>query len=278
MDLNTLRKLLRIEQWYKNVLILTAALFTNNHLSPIQLLLGFFGLCTLSSFTYIFNDWMDREKDRLHRNKKDRPLASGKVSGLQAFLIASVLLGFNIFACSQLGSLYTLSSGLYFLATNAYSLGLKNIPLLDLALILFNFNLRTLAGFQNFPHLNDSVYFLLLSGLVLFSITSKRKADRKLLGEKAVAHKPVLAFYTQTRCRLLIVFSYGLVLGGVLFLSLQNDKPLIALFFILMVLYTNLYFKKNPSLAVKPHYLFRNPVWTLLFLLLLTLPLFSQRI
>lgn len=272
MDLNSLRKLLRIEQWYKNVLIVTAALFTSNTLEPSQLVLGFFGLCTLSSVTYIFNDWMDREKDRHHPNKKDRPLASGKVSGLQALLIAVLLLGFNVFVCSQLGQLYVLSSALYFIATNLYSLGLKNVPLLDIALILLNFNLRTLAGFQSLPHPNDGVYFLLLSGLVLFSITSKRKADRKLLGEKAAAHKPVLAFYTQTRCRLLIVLAYLFVCSGVLTLALQKSAELVGLLFILMVLYTNLCFKKDPSLAVKPHYLFRNPIWTLLFVLLLILP------
>lgn len=276
MDLNSLRKLLRVEQWYKNVLIVTAALFTSAALEPSQLILGFFGLCALSSVTYIFNDWMDREKDRHHPNKKDRPLASGKVSGLQALLIASLLLIFNITACSQLGSVYTLSSGLLFIATNLYSLGLKNVPLLDIALILLNFNLRTLAGFQDFPNLNDGVYFLLLSGLVLFSVTSKRKADRKLLGEKAAAHKPVLAFYTQSRCRLLIVLAYLFVCSGVFLLALQKNAELEGLVFIVMVLYTNLCFRKDPTLAVKPHYLFRNPIWTLLFFALFALPLLQS--
>ncbi len=275
MDINTLRKLLRVEQWYKNILILTATLFTTNHLAPLDLVLGFFGLCALSSVTYIFNDWMDREKDKLHPQKKDRPLASGKVSGSTAFALALSLLGFNIFVCTQLGALYGASSLFYFLATNAYSLGLKNIPILDVLLILLNFNLRTLAGFEQVPHLSDAVFFVLLSGLVLFSITSKRKADRKLLGAKAAAHKPVLAFYTQTVCRTLIVVSYFLVLGGVLLLSLTTNQPMIGLLFILMVLYTNLCFRKNPGLAVKPHYLFKNAVWTLLLFTLISLPLIS---
>ena len=273
MHLNRYRKLLRIEQWYKNVLILTAFLFTNNSLSLGQLALGFFGLCTLSSVTYIFNDWMDREKDKIHPNKKDRPFASGKLSGTDGLVIALLLLSFSVFVCLQLGTLYAVSSVLYFIATNLYSLGLKNIPLLDLTLILLNFNLRTLAGFQGLPQLNDAVYFLLLSGLVLFSLTSKRKADRKLLGEKAVAHKPVLAFYSQNVCRTLIVFSYLLVLSGVFVLAFQNEAPFEALLFILTVLYTSFCFRRDPTLAVKPHYLFKNPVWTLLFLSLLGLPL-----
>ena len=274
MHLNTLRKLLRLEQWYKNILILTAFLFTDNHLPLPHLVLGFFGLCTLSSVTYIFNDWMDREKDRLHPQKKDRPLASGKISGTQAILLALLLLGFNIFACTQIGGLYPFVSLVYFVATNAYSLGLKNVPLLDILLILLNFNLRTLAGFDHFPAPTDLVYFALLSGLVLFSIVSKRKADRNLLGEKAIAHKPVLRFYRRGLCRILIVFAYFLVCLGVFTLALQKaERTLEALLFVLMVLYTNWCFKRNPQHAVKPHYLFRNPVWTLLFLTLLILPL-----
>ncbi|QQR55507.1 UbiA family prenyltransferase [Candidatus Peregrinibacteria bacterium] len=274
MHLNEIRKLLRLEQWYKNILIVTAFLFTQNHLAPLHLALGFLGFCTLSSTTYIINDWMDREKDRHHPQKKDRPLASGKVTGLQALITGTLLLAFSLYVCTQLGSLYTFSAAIYFLGTNAYSFGLKNIPLLDIAIILLNFNLRTLAGFQAFPALNDSVYFVLLSGLVLFAITSKRKSDRAVLGEKAVAHKPVLKFYTKGLCRIIITFSYFLVCLGVFTLAMQKEERLIeALLFVLMMLYTNRCFKQKPELAIKPHYLFTNPVWILLLLTLLLLPL-----
>lgn len=262
-----------MEQWYKNILIVTAFLFTGHTLTPPALLLGFLGLCALSSVTYIFNDWMDREKDKLHPQKKDRPLASGKVNGAQALVIALALLGFNGWVSFTLGGLYPWASLAYFVATNAYSLGLKNIPLLDIGLILLNFNLRTLAGFSEVPTPHEGVYFALLTGLVLFSITSKRKADRTLLGEKALAHKPVLTFYTLKVTRLLIVLAYILVLGGVITLALQESKLPLGLLFVMMVLYTQLCFKRNPHLAIKPHYLFKNPVWTLLLASLLTLPL-----
>ena len=81
---------------------------------------------------------MDRESDRLHPVKKNRPLASGAVTGIQATVIVFILFLFVLTACFYLGMFYGLVILTYVVFTNAYSFGLKNVPVLDILLISLN--------------------------------------------------------------------------------------------------------------------------------------------
>jgi len=72
-------RLLRPRQWYKNLLVFLALIFSGNLLNVAAIgnaLLAFASFCALSSATYVINDYADRHKDRLHPEKWNRPIAS----------------------------------------------------------------------------------------------------------------------------------------------------------------------------------------------------------
>jgi decaprenyl-phosphate phosphoribosyltransferase len=87
-------KLLRPHQYIKNLLVffpLFFALKINNAALLKQSLIAFAAFCFAASTIYIVNDIRDIEKDRAHPEKKNRPLASGKVSVKSAIIISVIL-------------------------------------------------------------------------------------------------------------------------------------------------------------------------------------------
>ena len=267
--LNSYRKLLRIEQWYKNFLDFATLLFAPETIQPWPLLLlAFFGLCNVSSLTYIANDWLDRGKDRLHPVKKNRPLASGKISSKAALIVASFLAMFTLITAFRIEGLYSFAVLVYFVLTLAYSFGLKNLPLVDIFIIGINFTLRTLAGLLTLPTRFELPYFVFIFAFVLLFLTHKRRSDIKLLGAgKAIAHKPVLKFYTRRVCYGIRALAYMLILAAFHELFLEGWSPYFLLAILALLFYTSTLFVKNPALAIRPHYLFKNKLWIYLLFL-----------
>jgi 4-hydroxybenzoate polyprenyltransferase len=127
-----------------------------------------FGLC--ASATYIVNDLLDIEADRLHPRKRRRPFAAGDLSALTGvgvvvlFLLASVALALATPHIAQsLGSLPLESDsnhflglqtqyaflgwlGIYAVTTLAYSLRLKRAVLVDVIVLSGLYTIRILAG------------------------------------------------------------------------------------------------------------------------------------
>ena len=94
--------LMRPQHYIKNFLIFVPLVFSKN-LSDFSLfgktLLGFLAFSLLASVVYIFNDIHDVDADRLHEIKRNRPIASGKISIPVAYGIIGVLLVISI-ACN----------------------------------------------------------------------------------------------------------------------------------------------------------------------------------
>ena len=81
--MNSLLKLIRIRQWYKNIIIFLPLVFSFQFLdfdSLTQTITGFLVLCIVSSAIYILNDIKDVNADRNHPEKRNRPLAKGDIS------------------------------------------------------------------------------------------------------------------------------------------------------------------------------------------------------
>ena len=145
-------KLMRVKHYVKNVYVWFAIVFSGSlfdYKSLLSILFAFLAFSFTSSFVYIINDIKDIEKDRLHEKKKKRPLASGKISiklgVIIAFASLVVAAVFDYLAVSNTWGtvLYLLG---YILINIAYSLKLKNIPLVDVAIIVVGFMLRMMYG------------------------------------------------------------------------------------------------------------------------------------
>ncbi len=142
-------KLFRVTQWVKNLFIFVPLIFSKNlfglHLFG-QVLYAFFVFSLTASSVYILNDIVDLKKDREHPKKKNRPLASGKVSPNSAFILFILLVAIVTVIAFNLPFLFQIALASYFLINVAYTFGLKKIVILDLFCIASGFILRVLAG------------------------------------------------------------------------------------------------------------------------------------
>lgn len=145
-------KLFRIKHYLKNVLIFLPIIFSSNlfNLSLlVKNIVGFFAFSLVTSVVYIINDIKDVEKDRKHPVKKNRPIANGDVSEKKAKLcIFFVLL--MLFGVLYFNDLLVHNSILilltYFFLNLGYSLGWKEIPIVDVVILASGFVFRVLYG------------------------------------------------------------------------------------------------------------------------------------
>ena len=149
-------RLIRLKHWIKNFLIMLPAVFSGRLTEGRILLCAFTGmLCfgTASSAIYVFNDLCDAENDRRHPEKCKRPIASGEVKekaagvlivGLSAVTFGMMAVQFLILDMPVIGCV--LFPLLYIALNTAYSKGLKNVPLADLAILVSGFVIRTIYG------------------------------------------------------------------------------------------------------------------------------------
>ena len=142
-------RLLRPLQWMKNVFVLAPLFFTGkllmvSLLGPTLLVMAAF--CLAASSIYCLNDVRDAEADRLHPKKRLRPIASGKVSVKTGYgVMVAAMVGAVTLALS-VGTGPTVCIGIYLLINIAYCLKLKQVAILDVALIAIGFVLRVLGG------------------------------------------------------------------------------------------------------------------------------------
>ncbi len=147
-------KLFRVKHYIKNLLIFLPLFFSQSIFNKDLLfldLLGFIIFSITSSIIYIINDIMDIEKDKLHPIKKNRPLASGKISIKQA-KICEIFLVIIFILLNIITSYFThkitsiIIPIIYFIINILYSKKLKEIPIVDVAIISFGFLLRVYYG------------------------------------------------------------------------------------------------------------------------------------
>lgn len=190
---------MRPRQWSKNLLLFAGLLFAEKlgDISRVRLdVLAFVSFCLISGAVYIYNDLQDLEQDRLHPQKRLRPIASGKlpvpVAGwwMTGAMLAGLLLAFWI------RPVFGWLAVLYVLLSLGYSLGGKQIVILDVFLIAGGFVLRALAGAVA---IDVSISGWLLACTTLLSLFlgfCKRRHELALLGEDAVNHRATLGEYS----------------------------------------------------------------------------------
>lgn len=199
-------RLLRPHQWLKNGFVFVGLLFGHAWHDPDRVALAlsaFIAFCLLSSAVYVINDLVDREQDRLHPEKRHRPLASGAVGVPAALVLAAFcLMGGLGLAFGAFGSLGLPASQApwiflaYLLLNAGYSAGLKHVVVLDVFIIAAGFLLRLLAGTLGIGI--QPSHWLLLCGLMLtlFLGFAKRRAELDALLAESGSHRRVLDDYT----------------------------------------------------------------------------------
>ena len=172
--------LMRVHHYIKNILIFMPLIFSGNLTDRRKFtatLLGMIAFSLVTSAVYIINDIRDAEKDRMHPTKKNRPIASGAVTPFHAvvlmvfILIAAVVL--LVVSDATAGS-YALVF-LYLFINVAYSMGLKDVPLLDVTILASGFLLRVLFGaVLTGTEVSEWLYLTVLSGAFYFSLGKRR--------------------------------------------------------------------------------------------------------
>ena len=147
--LSAWRRVLRVHQWLKNILLFVPLLaahdLTNLHAWG-ALLLAFVAFSLCASSVYIANDLMDLESDRLHPRKRKRPFAAGLVPAWKGVLLAPVLLVASLWLGWQVGTAFLSWLLLYFSLTCVYSWRLKRLLLIDCLTLAMLYTLRIVAG------------------------------------------------------------------------------------------------------------------------------------
>jgi 4-hydroxybenzoate polyprenyltransferase len=203
-----LLRALRPQQWSKNVFVLAALAFAwgDQTLVPpvgrpelLRVLAAFAAFCCAASAIYLVNDAADVEQDRLHPEKRHRPIASGALSIPVALGAALVLVGGALALAWRAGAgswNVAVVVGMYTLMNLAYSVKLKHVVLVDVFCIALGFLLRVVAGGLASGAPVSHWLMLCTLFLALFLALNKRRAELALLGAGGKSHRAALSGYT----------------------------------------------------------------------------------
>ncbi len=188
----------RPRQWVKNVLVFAAPAASGalvHEGAVIRTVAAFWIFVAASACTYLMNDVVDRESDKLHPVKRRRPIASGAVSPRTAVVLAAVLGVAAVTAGAVIGAALAVIVVAYLAISLSYSFGLKEVPLIELACVTSGFALRAVAGGAA-THVPLSPWFLVVTSFgALLIVAGKRSSEQEVLGEQQATHRASLASY-----------------------------------------------------------------------------------
>lgn len=184
--------------WIKNLAIFAALIFSGTLFAQgyiEKVILAFVAFNFATSATYIFNDIIDVDRDRLHPRKSLRPIASGRLPVKMAILAAFISALISVILGQSLNPLFTVLTLAYLTIQVSYSLFLKNIPTLDIITIATGFVIRIYAG-ALIINAHLSVWFLLcVVSVSLFLASGKRRAELNLIEETSQLTRKSLSKY-----------------------------------------------------------------------------------
>jgi len=152
--------------------------------------------CLLSGAVYLVNDLVDLEQDQLHPVKRQRPLASGRLSPRVAGTAVALLLVVGLAGSFGLGASFGVTAFLYFGLMICYSLLLKNMVILDVLTLSFGFVLRAIAGAVAIGVAFSNWLLVCTMLLALFLSLTKRRHELTLLAGGAAEHRRILGEYS----------------------------------------------------------------------------------
>jgi 4-hydroxybenzoate polyprenyltransferase len=180
---------MRPKQYIKNFFIFLPPFFTFKLDDPNVIYLcvtAFIGFSLCASAIYAFNDIYDAPEDRLHKKKRARPIASGKISNKAAYILAAALTcgGGLIMAYLSIEALAVLA--LYIVINVAYTIKLKHIAVIDIIIIAIGFVLRLQIGAIVSDAALTHWIIVMTFLLALFLALAKRREELLILNRAGV--------------------------------------------------------------------------------------------
>ncbi|MDF2960546.1 MAG: decaprenyl-phosphate phosphoribosyltransferase [Paenibacillus sp.] len=191
--------LMRPRQWTKNLLVFAALIFSIRLATMTMLghaLAGFVLFCLVSSCVYVLNDYVDRERDRMHPEKKNRPLASGAIHPQAAIVFGLVMLAVCLLLAYRFQFAFGLVLSVYFCMNVLYSFRLKHVVIIDLLVIAAGFVLRAVGGGLVIGVPLTPWFLICTLLLALFLAIGKRRHEVFLLQTEKGSHRQVLEHYS----------------------------------------------------------------------------------
>jgi len=218
MSLVALVRAFRPLQWVKNGLVFLPFVFavdvawSTDDLSQVpDLLVKLFliasAFCALSSAVYLFNDLLDRAGDQLHPIKRNRPIASGMVGAPLAVSVMIILAVVALAVMVLVEPLLATAGGLYALINIGYSLGLKQVVLLDAFAVTSGYVIRAVAGAVVIDVTASPWLYATTGAGALFIVLGRRFAEVRLAGDSAEKQRPVLKEYSGPFINQLLILS-----------------------------------------------------------------------
>jgi 4-hydroxybenzoate polyprenyltransferase len=190
---------MRPRQWTKNVFVLAGIVFAGQLFDAhavVRVLLCFGVFCAAASAVYLANDVADRDSDAHHPKKKNRPIASGRLSTGTAMAASVALAAGSLIAAALLNRATLAMTAAYLAATFAYSFALKHVFLLDVMLVALGFVLRAAVGAAVIDAVISPWLLVCSFLLALYLALGKRRGELVLLKEGAANHRAALEEYS----------------------------------------------------------------------------------
>lgn len=253
-------RLIRTNNWVKNLFIPLPLFFSGEFFDLTKLSYTFFtmiGFSLVTSFVYILNDIFDIEFDRVHPEKKHRPIPSGKISIKQSLIVGVFLLSVGLISLWEISLNSFLLTVFYILLNFLYSIKLKQIPIVDLVIVAIGFVVRILIG-GDVGNIELTQWIIVMVFLLslLIAVTKRRDDVYQYELEKKINRKVVSKYTVEYMDKLITIISSTLLVSYLLFITSESvisrypSKYLIISFlFVLMGLfrYNQITYVENKS-------------------------------
>lgn len=230
--------LIRVKHYVKNFLIFFPLIFLKSLFTPsfYNVLFGFISFSFMASVVYIINDIKDVKRDRTHPIKKNRPIASGKISIKSALIIAIILyilsLLFSFLANNSMFVFILLMA--YLLLNILYTFKLKDVTILDVLLLVVFYVIRIYYGAVIIDVTVSSYLYLTIMSAAFYLSLGKRRCELEYSSES----RKVLKIYTREYLSRFMDISLTLFLVFYSFWAMSlNEKYIIISMMIVFVIF-----------------------------------------
>ena len=264
-EISTIISLLRVQQWYKNIIIFFGIVFALELVSPANIvvsILGFVALCLITSSGYIRNDIIDLQQDKIHPEKCKRPLPSGQITLKKANTTFLIIIGIGLLLSFSLDLLFGVFMIALIINTEIYSRITKNIVFLDVFAIGINFVIRAVCGIVL---INTPISPWIVFGVfcvALFLGFMKRKSEITTLKNSASSHRKVLSRYTKFSLNISVFISAMMIITIFTIYSVigpfDDGRLILTIPFIALIILRQLYLSKINHILIQKNEFYKD--------------------